>query len=399
MSELSYNRIPSGSFPGELSKVYLILGDDDALKREAIAKILDSALDPSFADFDKETLDFGAGGDGAGDQDSAALRILAAANSAAFMSPRRVVLANSIQRLSKDDQDSLALGIEHLGGQTCLILVVDAPLYEAGKPKGKQIENALKKSAASHGIVLTCESPDVKDLHSRAVSLIQSAGKTADSSVIDLLVARSTAASSSSGGNLNILRSEIDKLVTYVGDAPSITARDAQLLVAQLPEENIFQMLDAVGAKDSRKALLLASNMLDSGENPEGVIARSLVMLQRHFRWLCLAKSASEAGNSRSQDFKESLSTEMAGWMSSQGYRLSGYSRQAANFTWPELIDAITSIMLCDMSMKGIVSADTLIDGASAFFSDSATDNFKLLLTQLCKKSAPAAATRAPRRR
>jgi len=113
MVEITYNNSTKKTFPGLLSPVYLIMGDDAALKHEVVEKLLAEALDPSFADFDRETIDFGAGGDG-GEGDDPAGRLLSAAASAPFMSPRRVVVGVSVQRLSKEAQDTVALGVKSL---------------------------------------------------------------------------------------------------------------------------------------------------------------------------------------------------------------------------------------------------------------------------------------------
>src|SRR5579862_1467942 len=140
------------------SRVYLLVGSDDALKREAVERLLDAGLDPGFADFDRETIDLGAGGNAMEESEDPAVQVLAAAASAPFGSPRKVVIVRSVQRLSKDRQEVLAAGISKLGALTLLVLVADAPEYEAGRPKGRQVENTLKKAVASAGTVVVCDS-------------------------------------------------------------------------------------------------------------------------------------------------------------------------------------------------------------------------------------------------
>lgn len=387
MSEISYNSATKNSFPGELSPVYLIQGDDAALKREAVGKILDQALDPSFADFDRETIDFGAGGDGA-EEDDPAGRILAAAASAPFMSSRRTVVATSVQKLSKESQDNIALGVKSLGALSCLVLCVDAPVYEAGKPKGKQIENSLKKAVAAAGCIVSCQAPDAKDLRTRAAELLKERGKTAEKSVIDLLAAKSVSASSSSGGDLNTLKSEVEKLVAYAGDQEKITLRDAEELIAAAPEENIFKLLDAVTASDVKSAVRQTEILLGSGEKPDAVAARTLVMLQRQFRILSLAKALGERKGgikaAMSEDFKILLSGELIGLMSSQGYRLNGYAQTASRFSWERLSESMKDILLCDMALKGIESGRSQ-KSARLFASGQPADNLRLLVFQLCK--------------
>lgn len=389
MPEVAYNSAKNGAgFTDPLAKVYLLIGSDDALKREAVGRLVEAGLDASFADFDRETLDFGAGGNATEDGDDPAMRILAAAGAVPFGSPRKVVTVNGVQKLAKDRQEALAAGIGRLGQMTLLILVADAPEFEAGRPKGRQVENALKKAAAAAGMVVSCDPLQGGDLKARARALIAQSGKRADEAVIAALVGRATSVSGAAGGDLNTLTQETEKLITYVGERGEITAADADLLIAQNSDETIFPLLDAIGARNAKKALDLTDALLDSGEKPDAVVARSLVMLARHFRILSLAKYLAERHVSRGAlpaDAKELLSGELIGVATGQAYRLPGYARQAANFTWDELRQALARILLSDLAMKAIPPAASLGRQAPAG-SDEPAANLRLLVLALCRR-------------
>lgn len=392
MAEENYSKIGKGKFPGALSPVYLIVGSDDALKREAVSALLAAALDPAFADFDREAISFGAGADPGDSTEDPVVRILSAASAAPFMSPRRVVTVASVERLAKDRQEALAEGLAKLGSLSCLILQADAQEIEAGKPKGKSVENALKKAAAAHGTVLICDAPDARDLRSRAAALIAEHGKRADPEVIDILVARASA-QSGSGGDLNTLVNETLKLITYVGEAVEIGVSDARQVIGEFGHENIFQLLDAIGSRDPRSALALADVMLDSGEKPDAVAARTVVMIQRHFRLMTLAKYLAEkrAGGKQGlpPDIQDLLSSELIGFATGQSYRLASYARQASRFSWDELIAASSRILLTDLISKGIAPGDSLGAHAPKLGEDAAS-NLRLLLVDLCSLSTGA---------
>ncbi|MDQ2687315.1 MAG: hypothetical protein M3Y28_05555, partial [Armatimonadota bacterium] len=74
--ELDYSKLAKG-FPAPLQRVYLFVGSDDALKREALKKLTVPLLDPGFADFDREERDIPP--TGAGEPGEAARAILASA--------------------------------------------------------------------------------------------------------------------------------------------------------------------------------------------------------------------------------------------------------------------------------------------------------------------------------
>ena len=70
--ELNYAQIAAKGFPKPIQRVYLLHGTDDALKREALKRLTEPLLDPSFADFDRETREISPTGGGATDESLAA---------------------------------------------------------------------------------------------------------------------------------------------------------------------------------------------------------------------------------------------------------------------------------------------------------------------------------------
>jgi DNA polymerase III delta subunit len=173
-----------------------------------------------------------------------------------------------------------------------------------------------------------------------------------------------------------------------VGDAPEITLRDARELIQVFGEENIFQLLDAVGARDPKAALAKTDAMLEGDEKADGVAARTFVMLQRHFRLMSLAKYLGEQHvppkGALPAEIKEILSGELIGFATGQAYRLQQYGRQAARFTWDELRKGTERILLSDMMMKGIAPGTSISVSAPSVGDDPAT-NLRLLVVDLCR--------------
>ena len=155
-------------FPQPTARVYLMTGSDDALKREAVQRLTEPLLDPSMADFDREERDAPASG---GDEAEFARQILASAAGAPMLSERRVVIVTNVQRLGKEDQETLAAGLARLGAQTCLVLVAGAQEYDAGKPKGKSVGAKLAKAIDAAGVTVLCDASGEGDLSTRAKAL------------------------------------------------------------------------------------------------------------------------------------------------------------------------------------------------------------------------------------
>lgn len=69
------------------------------------------------------------------------------------------------------------------------------------------------------------------------------------------------------GGDTALLYSEIQKLVNY-SDKNTIGEKEVELLVKANLDNNIFQMVDAIGANNKKEALKLLHNHLQSGDDP-----------------------------------------------------------------------------------------------------------------------------------
>jgi DNA polymerase III subunit delta len=388
MPEISYNIVAKkpGTFPPDpLPTVILFAGSDDGLKREAVKRVNQVALDESFADFDHETIDLSLGSQGDDMADPVA-RIIEAAAAAPFSSPKRVVTVLSLQKLSKERQEALALLLPRLSPLSLLILIADAPEMEAGKPKGKQIENSLRKAAVKSGVVLVCDSPDGADLRARAATLIAEAGKSAAHGVIEALTA-ACVIHGHVGADVNLLTHETNKLLSYVGESQQITKADVAAVITGGTEENIFRLLDCVGMRDTGRALFELDALLAAENKPDGTVARLIVMLQRHFRFLTMAKYLAEhkllGKNQLPEEVTVLLPGDMASFASTQGYRMAAYAKQAANFRWDELLGCFERIVASDLSMKGIFPGkQTMKDFVD--FGDDTVSNVKMLIFDLC---------------
>jgi DNA polymerase-3 subunit delta len=83
------------------------------------------------------------------------------------------------------------------------------------------------------------------------------------------------------GPTLRLLDLEIDKLLLYA-DGRSVSTDDVQILVSRARETNIFDLVDAVGRRQTGSALRLLHGLLEDGEPPLklfGMLARQVRIL------------------------------------------------------------------------------------------------------------------------
>ena len=87
------------------------------------------------------------------------------------------------------------------------------------------------------------------------------------------------------GDNLWQMNQEINKLANFAKD--DVSEEDVKLLVQTKIDENIFNLIDALGNKDKSLALKLLEEKIDSGVNHQYI----LTMIVRQYRLLIKAKS------------------------------------------------------------------------------------------------------------
>jgi len=399
--ELSYASVIAKGFPKDPARVYLLQGSDDALKREALQRLTEPLLDPSYADFDREEIDVPASG---GTEDDLSRRILASAAGVPLASARRVVVVTNVHRLSRGktedknsegQQEVLAAGLPKLGTLSCLVLIAGAPIYDAGKVKGSVVGLKLVNAVNKEGVLLLCDAAPTGDLKSRAQSLLKERGKTIDPEGLAILLARAASVASDRGGggksgDLHVLVNEMEKSIAHAGSRAKITRDDVLATGTQNAEENIFALLDAVGRRDAPRALAETDSLLNSGDKADGVAARTFVMLARHLRLLWGAKYLAEnrlngytLKGGLPPEAQAVLSGEMVGLTLRQSFLLKSLQEQARGWSDETLRDGLARVLGSDLAMKGITPIKAL--GAGTATGDDAGTNLRLLVLDLCR--------------
>ncbi len=147
--------------------------------------------------------------------------------------------------------------------------------------------------------------------------------------------------------------------------------------------------MDAIGRRDAKRALAEADALLEVGDKPDGVAARTFVMLARHLRQIWGAKYLADKRlngfnlkGGLPPDVQPLLSGEMLGITQRQSFLLKGLQEQAREWTYPALQSGLRRVLASDMAMKSIQSGPTLAAVAPA---DDPASNLRLLVVELCR--------------
>lgn len=113
-----------------------------------------------------------------------------------------------------------------------------------------------------------------------AVRWIVEYGATRESKV-DVDAARELV--DSLGGDMMMVSNELEKLILYAGDRKRITVGDVETMVLAAKQRSLYELTDAISAKDRVRALAMLDAVLTTGDGDEAAIGH-LYMLAKTFR-------------------------------------------------------------------------------------------------------------------
>ena len=141
------------------------------------------------------------------------------------------------------------------------------------------------------------------------------------------------------GTDSALLANEVRNLVYYTGDRKAITEQDVMMMTANLREESVFNLTDAIGNRDVAGALVALEQLLDDGAEPTYV----LIMVEWMLRRLYAARVAVNGGASPA---------EAAETVGVPPYFRRKFVAQVDNFTVAELIRLFDLLLDTDVALR-----------------------------------------------
>lgn len=89
------------------------------------------------------------------------------------------------------------------------------------------------------------------------------------------------------GADMMLVSRELEKLVLYVGEKKRITLGDVETMVLAAKQRSLYELTDAISAKDKTRALAVLEAMLSAGEGDDAATGH-LYMLARTFRQMLI---------------------------------------------------------------------------------------------------------------
>jgi len=298
---------------GEIGPLYLLCGDEPYLVERGVKKLLDRTVDPGFRDFN---LNVFYGNECKGEE------IFGAVQTLPMFAERRVVLVKKGGDLPAAALEILLPYLQDPSPSTCLIL-------QAEKVDGRKKFFAEFKK---RGEMVEFKRPYENQLGPYVRDEVRAAGKKIDGAAAELLAYLV-------GNNLQELVSQIEKLCLYCGQKELITVADVKAIVSDTKVESVFEFTDALGAKDTARALRLLTTILDDGEAP----LRVLGGVARHYRQLWQVRELLE---------RKVPTSEIAKAAGINPYFLNKVVQQARNYRMGELMRIFEGMLELDLAFK-----------------------------------------------
>ena len=249
---------------GQLKNVYLLYGTEDYLKRQYRDKLKHALVEPD------DTMNFSA----YEGKDINPKELIDLSETLPFFKEKRMILVEN-SGFFKNSCDDLAEYMSQVPESTCFVFVEE----EVDK------RSKLFKAASRAGSAVEFETPKEDMLIRWILGRIQREGKKITQSVMQLFLSKT-------GSDLEHIDKELEKLICYTLDKTEISAADVEAICTGQTENKIFEMIDAISAKNQKKALDLYYDLLALKEAP----MRILFLIARQFQNLLLIKSMSAKG-------------------------------------------------------------------------------------------------------
>ncbi len=249
--------------------VYLIMGPEEYLRRQAVLLLKQKVLSPDGVAFNYSEFSI---------QENAARQALEAAQTFPMMSARRLVRLTDVEHSTAADQELLLAYLDSPAARSVLLLTAEGELdrrttffrrlkeeacvVELLKLKGFALERWAERFFRSQGFRIS---------------------QTSLKKAVDL-----------AGEDLQTLVTELEKLLIYAGKEKVVPDSAVIDLISGSRQHTIFELTGALGRRDQANALCLLDNLIGSGEEPIAITT----MVARHFRQILIAKDLLEQGRS-----------------------------------------------------------------------------------------------------
>lgn len=216
--------------------------------------------------------------------------------------------------------------LEHIQTNAFLLLTADA------LPKSSSLR--MLAETAPDVLEIACYTDEIRDIQVLITSYLKERGYVPSQSAMTLLLERLNT-------NRLATKSELEKLITYMGQNNQINERDVEAVIPDTAMASIDMLCQAVGTGDQKTADKACQILLSSGETPVGITR----ILMAHFNKLLLGAEMAENRFSQEEILKKLL-------RSNQFKQKEAMSRQISIWKKPFIIKTLQLLLETEQQTK-----------------------------------------------
>jgi DNA polymerase-3 subunit delta len=324
---------------GKLRAGYVLAGDEIFLLDRCRAAVLKAFVPPDLRDFCLSDLDL---------TSTSIFEVLDRAQTPSLMSPFQVIFIRNVRQLyargaKKDEFAALDRYFQSPNPQALLLFIADFLRIPSDTRRmeldDKNRFERLTETLDQHcGIVELARVSD-EDAMRWAVSKAQEADLRLEPDAARELV-------DALGADMMLVSSELEKLLLYTSGRGRITLGDVETMVLSAKQRTLYELTDAISARDRVRALALLQGLLNSSDAGEDSAIGHLYMLARTFRQMLVILE---------KNVRDSRAIWQALW---QGFRMPPFAaddliRQARRYkSRRELTRALRLVARADVELR-----------------------------------------------
>ncbi len=324
---------------GELRPGYVLAGDEVFLLDRCRAAVLKAFVPADLRDFCLSDLDLA---------ETSIFEVLDLAQTPSLMAPFQVIFVRNLRLLytrgaKKEEFAALDRYFRSPNPQALLLFIADF-LRIPSDTRRMDLDNKnrfdrLTESLGEHCGMVELARLTEEDALRFTVTTAQQAGVRIDSDAARELV-------DALGADMMLVSSELEKLLLYATDRGKITLGDVETMVLAAKQRSIYELTDAISARDRVRALALLQGLLNSSDAGGDMAIGHLYMLARTFRQMLVILE---------KNVRDSRAIWQALW---QGFRMPPFAaddliRQAHRYKSPrELTRALRLVARADLELR-----------------------------------------------
>jgi DNA polymerase-3 subunit delta len=324
---------------GELRAGYVLVGDEAFLLDRCRAAVMKAYVPPELRDFCLSDLDLA---------NTSIFEVLDRAQTPSLMAPFQAIFVRNVKQLytrgaKKEEFAALDRYFRSPNPQAVIIFVADfvriPPDVRRMEMDDKNRFERLTETLGAHCGMVELARVNEEDAMRWIAATAQEQGTRVEADAARELV-------DALGADMMLISSELEKLLLYTLGKERITLGDVETMVLGAKQRSLYELTDAISARDRARALALLHGLLNSSDAGEDAAIGHLYMLARTFRQMLVILE---------KNVRDSRAIWQALW---QGFRMPPFAaddliRQARRYkSRRELTRALRLIARADLELR-----------------------------------------------